>query len=131
MSEQNVETARRLAEATDRRDWALAAEHCWPDAEAKAPEGWPEAGDAKGMLEIQRQFERMQDTLDEPRFEESSIEALDEARVLQHGHWRGTGKGSGIEVDLEVWILYAFKDGKASRMEFFIDRDKAMRAAGR
>ena len=51
--------------------------------------------------------------------------------MLQHGHWRGTGKGSGIEVDLEVWILYAFKDGKASRMEFFIDRDKAMRAAGR
>jgi hypothetical protein len=43
MSEQNVEVAERMIAAFNHGDWELAETLYWPEAEAQAPEGWPEA----------------------------------------------------------------------------------------
>jgi ketosteroid isomerase-like protein len=40
------------------------------------------------------------------------------------------GKSSGVEVEYEFWVVSTFRDGKASRVEWFEDRQGALEAAG-
>jgi hypothetical protein len=90
MASKNVEIADRLGDVWTSADWAQAEPLFWPDAEAQAPEGWPEAEDSEGWPAIQQQFERLKET----------------------------------------WLIYRFRDGKVSRMEFYLDREQAMSARG-
>ena len=131
MTKSNVELARELNDAWNRSDWETTEALFWPDAEAIAPEGWPEAEDSRGWQAVLRQFERLKDSWTEERFELESIEAIDDQRVLQSGRWRGAGKESGIPLDLEIWIISIFRDGRVAKIVYFTDRDEAMRAAGR
>ena len=126
-----VEKTKHAIDAWNRADWSTLEGFTWPDAEAKAPEGWPEPEDPSGWPALQRQFERLKEDLEDDRFETEEVELLGDDRVLVHGHWRGKGKGSGIDVDLEMWAIYGFRQDKIARIEFFIDEAKAMRAAGR
>jgi ketosteroid isomerase-like protein len=131
MSEQNVEIADRLIEGWNQADWELIESLFWPDAEGQAPEGWPEAENAKGWPAIKRQFERLKEPWSEDRVDLETTEALADGDVLQHGRWRARGKESGIEGDFEVWIIARFRDGRIERAEFYLDESQAMRAAGR
>jgi ketosteroid isomerase-like protein len=112
-------------------DWDTMESLYWPDAEAQAPEGWPEAEDAKGWPAVRRQFERIKDSWAEDRFEVRSADLLDDGRIFVRGTWYTRGKGSGIEVDVDTWIIGAARDGKLARMEFYLDEAQAMRAAGK
>jgi ketosteroid isomerase-like protein len=40
------------------------------------------------------------------------------------------GKASGIEVRYDYWVVFSFRDGEISRVEWFEDRDQALEAAG-
>jgi ketosteroid isomerase-like protein len=131
MAEEKIEIAERMAAAFDEGNWSVGEALCTDEVEAQAPTGWPEGEDAKGWAAARRQFERLKDSWEDDRWEVDSTEAASPETVLQHGHWRGRGKGSGIDVDLETWIVYRFADGKVSRLEFYIDREQAMRAVGR
>ena len=42
----------------------------------------------------------------------------------------GTGKESGVPVELPGAAIYGFKDGRISRAAFYYDRDEALEAAG-
>jgi ketosteroid isomerase-like protein len=126
-----VETTKQAIDAWNRADWKTLEGLTWPDAEAKAPEGWPEPEDPSGWAAIQRQFERLKEDLDDDRLEIDEIEQLGGDRVFVHGHWRGKAKGSGIDVDLEIWVIYVLREDKIARIEFFIDEAKAMHAVGR
>jgi ketosteroid isomerase-like protein len=131
MAKSNVEVARELTGAWNRSDWEAMADLFWPDAEAIAPRGWPEAGDSRGWEAVQRQFARLKDSWTDERFELASTEAIDDQRVLQHGHWRGAGRESGIPLDLQIWFISTFRDGKIAKVVYYLDHDEAMRAAGR
>ena len=131
MTKSNSELAREANDAWNRSDWGAMEALYWPDAEAVAPRGWPEAEDSLGWEAVLRQFERLKDSWTEERFELESVEAIDALRVVQYGHWRAVGKESGVPVDLEFWIITTFRDGKVAKIVFFLDRDEAMRAAGR
>ena len=43
---------------------------------------------------------------------------------------RGWGRGSGLEVDRKVAMIWTVHDGKASELRFYRDRDVALEAAG-
>ena len=131
MSKSNVDLARELTEAWNRSDWESMRTLFWPEAEAIAPRGWPEAEDSRGWEAVQRTFERLKDSWIDERFELESTEAIDEQRVLQHGHWRGAGRESGIPLDLQVWFISTFREGRIARVVYYLDRDEAMRDAGR
>ena len=126
-----VQTTKRAIDAWNRADWRTLEGFTWPDAEAKAPEGWPEPEDPTGWPAILRQFERLKEDLEDDRYETEEVELLGDDRVFVHGHWRGKGKGSGIDVDLEIWAIYGFRQDKIARIDFFIDEAKAMQAVGR
>ena len=43
---------------------------------------------------------------------------------------RHRGRGSGIEMDFEVFYVHQGRDGKLARMEMFFSREQAHEAAG-
>jgi len=56
------------------------------------------------------------------------IEAEDS--VLAVINFRGRGKASGAEVNIELFQLWTFRDGKIIRGQGFFDREEALEAAG-
>ena len=51
-------------------------------------------------------------------------------RVLVLFTARGRGKGSSVEVEAHWAHLWTFREGKATRVEGFLDRAEALEAAG-
>ena len=112
-------------------DWEAMERLYWPDAVTQAPEGWPEAESAKGWPAIRRQFERLKDSWAEDRFESRSKEEISDDCVLIHGVWHTRGKESGIEADLDIWVVAYARDDKLSRAEFYLDEAQARSAVSR
>jgi ketosteroid isomerase-like protein len=130
MSVSNADLVRRSVEAWNRSDWDVVESLCWPDVEGIAPKQWPEAEDSIGWPAFRRQLERLKDSWAEERFEADSVESVSEDVVLVHGRWRGRGDASGIELDIETWMVWRFRDAKATRVEYFLDGKEATEAAG-
>ena len=59
---------------------------------------------------------------------EEFIDAGDQ--VVAVVHFRGRGRGSGIEVDARSYSVHTVRDGKTVAMEEFLERDEALEAAG-
>ena len=116
---------RRSLEAFNAGDWERMEPLYWPDAEAKAPEGWPEAESSKGWPAIQTQFQRLKDSWAEDRFEVRSVEHFGESVCLMEGIWHTRGKESGIEADVPSWVVAVARGEKISRAEFYLDEGKA------
>jgi ketosteroid isomerase-like protein len=51
-------------------------------------------------------------------------------RVVAFVHVKATGRGSSVAVERDDAILYSVSDGKILRMDYYNDRDQALRAAG-
>ena len=78
-----------------------------------------------------RAVDRLKDSWSEDHIDLVGTEAIDDDLVLLHVHWRTRGKESGIDVDFEAWIVARFREGKIYKVEFYLDREQAMRACGR
>jgi ketosteroid isomerase-like protein len=59
---------------------------------------------------------------------EEILDAGDQVVVV--AHHRGRGRQSGVEVDTRFYEVYALRDGKVSRVDEYIERDEALKAAG-
>jgi ketosteroid isomerase-like protein len=121
-----VQIVEQLGDAWNRSDWDFAEDWFLPDADAIAPEGWPEAEDAQGWPGIRRQFERLNEPWEESHWEPQTTEPVGDETVMQYGRWRVRGHGSGIEVEAEFWIIFRFRGQKVRRVEFYPDHDQAM-----
>jgi ketosteroid isomerase-like protein len=83
----------------------------------------------RGLEERMGFQRRVMDEWDELRFEPSElIESGDQ--LLSIGRMKLTGLSSGIPVDTEWIALVAMLDGRVVREQIFIDRAKALAAAG-
>jgi ketosteroid isomerase-like protein len=60
--------------------------------------------------------------------EESPVHGGD--RVVVTLHFKGRGKGSGVEVDARSHQVHTLRDGKLIRLDEYLDRDEALEAAG-
>ena len=43
---------------------------------------------------------------------------------------RARGKGSGIEVEQIYWSVWTLRDGKGAKLALYVDRERALAAAG-
>jgi ketosteroid isomerase-like protein len=43
---------------------------------------------------------------------------------------RGRGRGSGVEVEMRVFSVYSFREGKVRTRQAFTEREAALEAAG-
>jgi ketosteroid isomerase-like protein len=129
MSGENVEIIRDAYERWNRGDFGW-AEPAAPEFEYVAAGGAPGfSGDYRGVEGFRRFLEQFWDEFDEPHAEpQEFIEAEDS--VLAVITFRGRGRQSGVEVNMEAFQLWTFHDGKVVHGQGFFDRAEALDAAG-
>jgi ketosteroid isomerase-like protein len=131
MSQENVELLRRGIEAFNRADASVAMELVTPDVE------WGTTGTFPGLEGVYRGPEALPNWMATIRsawewFEVGIDEVVhDEGNMLVVAELlRGRGRGSGAEVEMRVFSVYSFREGKVRRRQAFTDRDEALEAAG-
>jgi ketosteroid isomerase-like protein len=130
MSEENVEIARRLHPAFNRRDVDEVLSVLDPDVEWIPIMAALEGRVYRGHEGVVRWMEELE--TDWEIFETRPEEFRDLGdRVLILGCWRARGRASGVELASEPasWLL-ELKDGKVVRLQTFTDRSEALAAAG-
>jgi ketosteroid isomerase-like protein len=69
------------------------------------------------------------ETFESFRFDIEEVEVPD-GRVVVIGCWRGTAKGSGVEVELPEAHVWTLCDGKLAESQAYVSRAEAYRAVG-
>ena len=82
-----------------------------------------------GVDGLRRIWRDIEDTWQDYRLEISEIVDLGE-HVLVLGHVTARGPGSGIPIDQDLAMLWAFRGDKAVWMKSFFSRREALEAAG-
>jgi ketosteroid isomerase-like protein len=131
MSQGNVDLVRGGFEAFNRRDREASEAVLHPDVE------WDLTGvDAPGLETVYRGHAGVREfwrtwfsELDNVRFEvDELIDAGD--RVLVAMRWVGRGHLSGAQPEQHVFNVYTLRDGLIVRIQSFVDRMRALTAAG-
>jgi ketosteroid isomerase-like protein len=127
MPSPNVEIAKRVTDAFNRRDVDAVFDVCTPDCLMSS-----QLLDVTADFQEREGLERFYAMLDESweEFESVAGEYRDIGdRVLAVGRNRGRGKGSGVRVDGQFGAVFDFRDGRISRIRLFLDQDEALRVA--
>jgi ketosteroid isomerase-like protein len=132
MSQENVETFRRGADAYNRGDVEALLELVHPDVE------WHPLLPVLlgGKTTVYRGHEGVREIIRE--LDEAFVEIQNELlevrdlgeQVLGIGRLWGRGRESGVETETEVVWLAEFRDGKGVRMREYLDPKEALEAAG-
>jgi ketosteroid isomerase-like protein len=129
MSQENVETVKRLIDAFNKRDVDAFAEITTPDFECTTSMAAVEGEVFWGREGIETYFRRLKESWDEfLAFADEHRDLGD--RVLLRGRLEGRGWSSGVPVSAPLDILYDLRNGKISRMHSYLDHGEALRAAG-
>jgi ketosteroid isomerase-like protein len=128
MSQENVELARAVFEAFNRRDFdaALALLH---DSISWRTLFSVETDVLRGKQEIRVAWERQIEALD-VHIDVVELTPLDGTRVLAVGRWRGRGSESGASVEQTAVQVFTVDDGRLRSVETYASRDEALEAAG-
>jgi ketosteroid isomerase-like protein len=129
MSQENVDKAREFIAAYNRRDFNAAIKDFDPEIEWVMP-ARQRSDSGRGPDAAIRFFEDIDEAMEELRLKpQEFIDAGD--RVATRLRHYGRGKGSGVEIDEELYHQVAtFRNGKIVRMEYFAEWDEALEAAG-
>lgn len=130
MSEANVELLRPVYEQWARGDFRRVPSAYGADLEWGWSQEFPDiAGVEPG---VEGQDERLLSWLSSwQRWRVEAEEFLTVGdRVVVLTRYIGTGKGSGVDVDVQGAHLWTIEAGRATRMVVFSDRERALEAAG-
>ena len=129
MSQENVDKTEAFIAAYNRRDFDAAVEFFDPEVDWVLP-ALQRADSCRGPDEIKRFWEGLDETFDELRLDpQETVDAGD--RVAVRLRFYGRGKGSGAELDTEMYHqVTTFRDGTMVRIEYFTDWAEALEAAG-
>jgi ketosteroid isomerase-like protein len=133
MSKANVEIVKRGIDAFNRRDVDALDDLTTPDFEwfpalPSAVEGERFSG-YRGREGIETYFEDVRSTWEGLRVLGNEFRDLGDS-VLVLGRAEGRGRGSGVEVDMPLGIIYDFRRAKCLRARAYLDHAEALRAAG-
>jgi ketosteroid isomerase-like protein len=125
MSQENVETVRKLFDAYLRGDYAEAMTYLASDVVYGVGQELP----ARGPDAVREMWERWESDWDALRTEpEEFVDAGD--HVVVSVRYSGRGKGSGIAFDDRLFDVYTVRGGKCVRKLEFRERSEALEAAG-
>ena len=130
MSQENIETVRRLHELFNRRDVEGFLDLVHPDFEWIPLWAKLQGTVYRGHDELARAFEELDSDWLEFRADPHEFRDLGDV-VLACGSWHGQARTSRLVVEGQpgAWVTL-FRDGRAVRMETFSNRDDALEAAG-
>ena len=129
MSQENPELVRRSIELWNEGDLAAFVALHHPDVMVVPPDNWPDGEVTRGREAWLRQGMRIKDSWESDRVE---LDHLHEAgsNVIIQQRWIAKGKDSGIEFETQFWVVYTLSAGSITRVEYFLDRSRALEAAG-
>jgi ketosteroid isomerase-like protein len=128
MSEENVEALRRTVDAFNRGDRTTWLAFRDPDCEMVPTGDWPDARAIRGREAVWDFYLDIAQTLS---FASAYVELVDAGdKVLGHQRHEARGRTSGADVEVDVWLVTTFREGKIVRDEWFTDRADALEAAG-
>lgn len=132
MSDDNVEVVRRLTDVMDSEGFAAALpvflEAAHPDVEWREDPAWPGSANYRGVDQVRDVILDRMDTLDFDQQTEDLI-AVDD-KVVALVRWSGRGRASGAQAEISMAIVYTVREQAITRLEFFLDRAEALKAAG-
>ncbi len=128
MSQENVETVRRIYDAFAEGDFARALEEGESDFEWIPPEQDVQ-GPVQGKESLRRFLEDQNEAFEDFRVEAEELKVHGD-QVLALIRVSGRGRGSGVEFDIRAANLWTFRGGRLIRGQVFPDRREALEAAG-
>jgi ketosteroid isomerase-like protein len=129
MSQENVVKTSDFIADYNRRDFDAAVRYFDPEIEWVLP-ALQRSDSCVGPEEVRRFWEGLDETFEELRLDpQEFVDAGD--RVAVRLRFYGRGKGSGVELDTEMYHqVTTFRDGTMVRIEYFADWPGALKAAG-
>jgi ketosteroid isomerase-like protein len=133
MSQANVEIVKRGIDAFNRRDVDALDDLTTPDFEwfpalPSTVEGEGYRG-YRGREGIEAYFDDIRGTWEAFRVHGDELRDLG-GSVLVLGRAEGRGRGSGVQVDTPLGIVFDFRRAKCLRARAYLDHAEALRAAG-
>lgn len=126
MSQANVDAVGSSLEAYRRGDYLRASAYLAPDVVWHVGQELP----AHGPAAVRERWERWDSDWEElETIAEEVIDAGD--KVFVAVHYRGRGRGSGVEVEDRLFEVHSFRDGQCVRKVDYRARSEALEAAGR
>ena len=130
MSQENVEIAKRVMDAFNRRDINAFVQPTTSDFEWFPALGMAVEGDSfRGREGVEAYFEALHATWEEVRLVAEEVRDLGEI-VVWLGRVEGRGKGSGDHGRCALGAVLDFRGEKAWRARSYLDHGEALRAAG-
>jgi ketosteroid isomerase-like protein len=131
MSQENVETVRRVMRGFNDPDFDAAREDIDPDAEldysaSDAPDGLVYHGHPGFRAFAQGRWEPWS----ERRFDITELIDAPPHTVVVVGRMRGSGRVSGVEVEASSTTVWTLHQGKITRVKLYRTRDEALAAVG-
>jgi ketosteroid isomerase-like protein len=132
MSQENVDVLRRMNAAFNRHDWDGWLSLLDPDVVY-----YDDASLAIDTPTVVRGLEQALMTMqsfvaDLENFRHEIIELVDDGdRIFCMQRWTGTGRSSGVPLELLEPVIYTLRDGLIVEGRVFRDRDSALEALGR
>lgn len=99
-----------------------------PDFEWAEDPAWPDARTVRGVEQLRELLQERFDSMKFSRETEGVLHTPDQMVVLDL--WRGRGEGSGAEAEMRVAVVVSYRGRRMIRIEFFLDRERALRNAG-
>jgi ketosteroid isomerase-like protein len=129
MSESSLDIVRRSAERWNAGDFEGMFELYADDMVVVTGEHWPEANQVmEGKDAFRESTQEWLELWQSVELETDHVEAYGD-RVVARGHWRSTGRVSGVEGTMPVHMVLTVRDGKIARLEWYPDHDRAVAAA--
>jgi ketosteroid isomerase-like protein len=129
MSKENINLVRTIHEGWARGDFRVGTDLRAPDYEWKQRPDAVEPGSLHGAA-VGTALRRLFEVWEDYRIEaEEYIDAGDEIVVVSRV--RGIGRGSRVELDEKLALVWRVRDGELVSTEVFADRQEALEAVGR
>jgi ketosteroid isomerase-like protein len=131
MSQENVELALRTLDAFDRRDVDAFVALLGPDVVWEENPELPGLRDVyRGRAEVREWMVAVLEVFENLEVEVAEVTELGDDRVFTETVLRARGKGSGVPVELQFWMVLWFAESRITRRQVFWTRSQALEAAG-
>ena len=130
MSQANMEIAKRVIDAFNRRDLNAILECVNQDVEWFPALSVTFGGALRGREGIESYVREVGDTWEEYCVVDQDFRDLGGDQVLVLSRIKGRGTASGGVVDAAMGQVFDFRDGKIARVRTYLDHGEALRAAG-
>jgi ketosteroid isomerase-like protein len=130
MSEENLTRVREALTAYNRDGMDGLFEYYDDDVVFAIDPGFPDAGTYRGKEAVRAYSDQWAETFEKFDWEIEDLLEVSDVEVLAIFQVHGRGRESGASVEMPLAWIVTLRDGKALRIESFLDPAKALEAAG-